>query len=233
MSAAPIPSNHRRRALVVEADPDTRSLYRAVLEHDGCEVVEATDGRDALTSALVRPPSVVVSELRLPLIDGVSLCEILRRDHATAAVPIVIVTSDSRSTEIDRAHDAGADLVLVKPTPPDVLLEHIQRLTDRTGAAAQKTPSTPLRPPAGRERPKVKAHERFVTTAPPISPAALLCPQCDQPLQYRCSHVGGVSERHPEQWDYFLCVECGGFQYRQRTRKLRHLTAAESRWIAG
>jgi hypothetical protein len=40
-------------------------------------------------------------------------------------------------------------------------------------------------------------------------------------LQYDCSHVGGVSARHPEQWDYFLCAKHGAFQYRHRTRKLR------------
>jgi hypothetical protein len=40
---------------------------------------------------------------------------------------------------------------------------------------------------------------------------------------YEHSHVGGVSQRHPEQWDYYRCSACGRFQYRQRTRKLRRV----------
>jgi len=63
------------------------------------------------------------------------------------------------------------------------------------------------------------------TTTPPNSPPDLRCPLCDQTLQYRTSHVGGVSERHREQWDYFECPNgCGDFQYRQRTRKLRNVS---------
>jgi hypothetical protein len=67
-----------------------------------------------------------------------------------------------------------------------------------------------------------KAHHRGDTIAPPIPPPTLLCPSCDRPLTYRRSHVGGVSSRHSEQWDYYDCVSrCGTFQYRARTRKLR------------
>ena len=71
----------------------------------------------------------------------------------------------------------------------------------------------------------VRAHARFETTAPPLTPPELRCPMCDRPLTYTRSHVGGVSDRHPEQWDYFTCSSsCGTFQYRHRTRKLRHVT---------
>ena len=66
-----------------------------------------------------------------------------------------------------------------------------------------------------------KAHQRFTTTAPPAEPPALTCPTCDRPLTYEQSHIGGVSDRHPEQWDDFTCSTCGTFQYRHRTRKLR------------
>src|SRR5947209_3732947 len=67
-----------------------------------------------------------------------------------------------------------------------------------------------------------RAHLRHDTTTPPIQPPILVCPLCDQPLLYKRSHVGGVSARHPEQWDYFECASgCGSFQYRERTRKLR------------
>jgi hypothetical protein len=69
-----------------------------------------------------------------------------------------------------------------------------------------------------------RTHHRHDTTAPPLTPPVLVCPSCDQPLMYQRSHVGGVSARHQEQWDYYECVAgCGSFQYRQRTRRLRRV----------
>jgi hypothetical protein len=68
-------------------------------------------------------------------------------------------------------------------------------------------------------------HERHDTTAPPVTPPALICPQCDQLLAYQRSHIGGVSARHADQWDYYECpAGCGVFQYRERTRKLRRVS---------
>src|SRR6202158_3045068 len=83
---APTPS-----ILVVDANDDTRELYRQSFQLCGCHVVEAADGRDALTKALVSPPSLVVTEISLPFLDGYALCEILRRDRATADIPILVV----------------------------------------------------------------------------------------------------------------------------------------------
>jgi len=114
------------RVLVVDADADMRALYRDALSAVGCEVVEASDGREALSNALVEPPTLVITEVRLPLMDGYALCEILRRDLATRAVPILIVTAEARSTELSRIRRAGANAVLVKPTPPDVLLGEVR-----------------------------------------------------------------------------------------------------------
>jgi hypothetical protein len=69
-----------------------------------------------------------------------------------------------------------------------------------------------------------KSYQRFATTTPPLSMPTLKCPLCGRPLNYEQSQVGGVSERHSEQWDEFTCSECGTFEYRHRTRKLRHVS---------
>src|SRR5205085_4103995 len=106
--------------------------YRQSFSLEGCDVVEAADGRDALTKALVEPPTLVVTEIRLPFVDGYALCEILRRDRATADVPILVITSDARTLAIDRARTAGADAVLVKPTTPEQMLIEMRRLVADT-----------------------------------------------------------------------------------------------------
>ena len=69
------------RVLIADADTDTRALYREVMR--GCHVVEAEDGRDALVKALSYPPALVITETRLPIVDGFALCDVLRRDSQT------------------------------------------------------------------------------------------------------------------------------------------------------
>lgn len=226
--------------LIVDRDPDTRHLYAEYLRESACEIEEAEDGREALAKAIMRPPDVIVTETRLPGIDGYSLCRLLREDATTHHVTIVVVTGDAFAADTNRAMAAGADVVLVKPCLPEKLVATIRRLLTRADAprggmdAAHKRSDTPrdrANEFSGEGRAGSRArlmlsrsHRRHDTTEPPVSPPRLVCPMCDQPLQYVMSHIGGVSERHQEQWDDFECpAACGTFQYRHRTRKLRRV----------
>ena len=232
-AADAIPASALLRVLVADPDPDARTLYQTALHLAGCEVIAVSDGRDALTKALVEPPSLILSELRLPLVDGYALCEILRRDIATRSVPILIVTAEDRATARDRIRKAGADEVLVKPAPPDAILSAMRNLLTRSGkwrstsgptnTTSPSNASTDALEHSDKHRNLAKSHQRFKTTAPPTLPPTLTCPSCDELLKYDHSHVGGVSDVHSEQWDYYICSTCGTFQYRQRTRKIRRV----------
>src|SRR4051812_25374355 len=116
------------RVLIVDPDDDTRALYLVALRLAGFDVAEAADGRTALTQALVQPPSLLVTELGLPLVNGFALCEILRRDTATRAVPILVITGEGRPGELNRVRGAGANTVLVKPVPPDTIVDEARHL---------------------------------------------------------------------------------------------------------
>jgi CheY-like chemotaxis protein len=225
-----------RRVLVADADAETRTLYRMALPFAGCDVTEAADGRDALTKALAEPPTLIITELRLPFIDGFALCEILRRDAATHALPILVVTAETCPAELNRIRNAGATAVLVKPTQPDAIVSEVRKLmtngfNGHSGrgtsapihAVVAPNPSAPVAGSDAHSSALSKSHARFRTTTPPMAPPTLTCPSCDQLLKYEHSHVGGVSERFSEQWDYYSCSTCGPFQYRQRTRKLRRV----------
>jgi len=218
----------KERILLVDPDDDSRTMYREWFQQSGCEVVEAIDGREALTEALVRPPALVISEIRLPFIDGHALCEILRRDHATARIPILMVTADGRSADLTRTRAAGASAVLVKPATPEQLLAEARRLlavTAQLPAAEAETPSASEAAPLQRSQRRMsKSLPRMSTTTPPLTPPRAVCPSCDRLLTYRRSHIGGVNERQPEQWDWYVCPgQCGTFEYRHRTRSLRRL----------
>lgn len=224
-------------ALLVDHDPDTRKMYAEYLKLSSCQTDEAEDGREALAKALTRHPDVIVTEMRLPGMSGLDLCALLRRDDSTRAIPIVVVTADPFEENIRRLKDAGADVVLVKPCLPETLVSEISRvlevsaeLRERGGALREKFVRQAAYSDVLIERTKEqqrrmmlsRAHNRRTTTDPPAGPPALVCPRCDLQLLYQHSHIGGVSERHAEQWDYFECSSgCGTFQYRHRTRKLR------------
>lgn len=223
MRAMPAGFNHVARVLVVDPDGDTRSLYRESLRQVGCEIVEATNGREALVEALVHPPAVVVAEARLPFVDGYALCDILRRDRVTRAARILVVTAEARAGEFESLRAAGADAVLVKPVTPDALLNQLHRLLDRQPESS-RPPEGPSPLSEQRRTSQAKAHLRGQTTTPPAPPPQLTCPSCDRPLTYKHSYVGGVSRRYAEQWDIYRCpASCGTFEYRQRTRKLRRV----------
>jgi two-component system chemotaxis response regulator CheY len=232
------PAAALRRVLVADADAATRTRYRLALPLAGCEVIEAGDGREALTKALTELPTLIITELRLPLIDGVALCKILRRDAVTHAVPILVVTAETRPAQLNRIRNAGATAVLVKPTRRDAIVSEVRKLTTNgahghsgRGTDAQLNavvePNTSGVADSEAHRSVLsKSHARFRTTTPPVPPLTLTCPSCDQLLNYDHSHVGGVNARFSEQWDYYSCSRCGAFQYRHRTRKLRHC-----RWL--
>jgi len=226
--------------LIADPDEDNRALYHEVLRAAGYAVTEASDGRAALTEALTRPPALLLMEIRLPLVDGYGLCEVLRRDPETRSIPILAVTAEARERELRRIRDAGANAVLVKPAVPDVVLREVERWlshahdarqslpesTAETAATQRESASAVTGAESRRRTALVKAHTRFVTTQPPLTPPALMCPSCDRALSYEESYVGGVSQRHAEQWDYYRCSACGTFQYRQRTRKVRRVDEA-------
>jgi CheY-like chemotaxis protein len=186
--------------LVVDPDADSRAFYRELLALEGLTVVEAVDGRDAMTQALMNPPALVMTELVMPLVDGYSLCQVLRADPATRHVPIVMITADEREAGLSLARRAGADGVLVKPASVDHILAEVRRLLVSSPPPASRANGEPAR-----------------------SPASVRCPTCDRALVHERTHLGGVRASR-EQWDDYVCDRCGDhYQYRHRTRRLSRL----------
>jgi len=96
------------RILVVDDEPDQRFLLRRVFEKAGHVVVDAGDGAAALTAVAESPPDLVVTDIMMPVMDGVELIRRLRSDPVTAGIPILSVSGDSHLA-------GGADAVLPKP----------------------------------------------------------------------------------------------------------------------
>ena len=221
-------SVHAFQLLLIEPHDDTRVLYAEYLTREGYEVQATDDGREGLARALGGRFEAIISETRLPGIDGYQLCQLLRSDRATRRTPVIFVTDDTRDLQ-ESERLADADVVLLKPCSPETILMELRRIAGQESAVRDGQPSSDPPPVEGPARRAIlsRSHQRGTTTTPPSPPPALHCPVCDKRLVYERSFLGGVNARHAEQWDYFVCPDnCGTFEYRQRTRKLRRSSAA-------
>jgi len=120
-----------KRALVVEDDPDIVELIVHYLRAEAFEVEAVGDGKIALERLRGAPFHLLILDLQLPGMDGLSLCSELRRDRRTRSLPVIILTA--RGDESDRVVglEVGADDYVVKPFSPKELVARVRALLRR------------------------------------------------------------------------------------------------------
>ena len=101
--------------LIAEDDGALRVLYAKHLSVCGFDVIEATNGADAIESTSVRQPDVVVMDLSLPVVDGWEATRRLKADARTAHIPVVALTAYAMKDDEARLLGAGFDGYLAKP----------------------------------------------------------------------------------------------------------------------
>jgi two-component system chemotaxis response regulator CheY len=117
------------RALVVDDSRAMRLILARVLRERGCEVVEAGDGQEALVALSAGElPDVALVDWNMPVLNGLELVEAVRRDPAYQGMRIVMVTTESESSQVVRALEAGADEYLFKPFTPDAVVDKLAML---------------------------------------------------------------------------------------------------------
>jgi DNA-binding response OmpR family regulator len=103
------------RILVVDDEAAIRDMLRDMLVADGYTVITAGDGREALPLTLTEKPDLILSDIRMPKLDGLTLCKALRTNPETHSIPIIMLTSFNTSEHLEAAMAAGADDFLPKP----------------------------------------------------------------------------------------------------------------------
>jgi CheY-like chemotaxis protein len=114
---------HGRRVIVADDDPAIRWFFTDLLRARGCDVEEVGDGEAALDQARRTVPDLVVSDIRMPRMDGVNLCRALRADPVLADVPVVLLSW--KEDWLGQAEGAGAEAsayLAKRSTPEEVLL---------------------------------------------------------------------------------------------------------------
>ena len=126
------------RILVVDDEPDAIELIRFNLKASGYEVLTAEDGEEALAKARKFSPDMILLDVMLPEIDGLEVCKILRRDPATAPLPIIMLTA--KASEIDRVLglEFGADDYVTKPFSPRELMLRVRNLLKRKESSKEE-----------------------------------------------------------------------------------------------
>ncbi len=123
-----------RSILIVDDEPMTRNLLRLMLKGSGFEIDEAEDGMTALEKVQAHKPDVMLLDVMMPGVDGLTVCKRLRADAETADLPIVILSAKTTQSAIQAGLDAGANLYLTKPVRIKNLLESIQSVVGKPSA---------------------------------------------------------------------------------------------------
>ena len=122
--------SRRLRVLVVDDYPDAREMYREYLGTMGFDVVEASNGVEAIERAVDSSPDVILMDLALPVLDGLQATRQLKADSRTAAIPVVALSGYEPPAGGPPGHYAS---FLLKPCLPEDVVKAIRRALETPG----------------------------------------------------------------------------------------------------
>jgi len=117
-----------KRAMTVDDSKTMRDMVAFTLKGAGFEVAQAADGKQALVQLATTQVDIIITDLNMPVMDGVTLIRALRADPKWRAVPILMLTTESDVTKKAEGRNAGATGWLVKPFNPEKLIEVVNRV---------------------------------------------------------------------------------------------------------
>ncbi|MGH6963351.1 MAG: response regulator [Phenylobacterium sp.] len=122
----------KTRVLVVDDASLVRMYYRDALERAGYAVDEALNGLEALEKLLEAPADLLIVDVNMPQMDGLTFLKILRRqDLPVSGTPALVTTTEAGPQDRAAAQTAGANFYLVKPVSPETLVAYADMLSGR------------------------------------------------------------------------------------------------------
>ncbi len=123
------PSDTKPLILVVEDNDDIRD-YTADALSDEYNVITAVNGKEGVDKAMAQIPDVIVSDIMMPVMDGIDVCRILKANVATSHIPIILLTAKTSITDKEVGYESGADSYLTKPFSATLLKNRIKNILD-------------------------------------------------------------------------------------------------------
>lgn len=117
-----------KNILIVDDSESIRELVGLTLESSGYQVQKGVDGQDALKYFDGRELDLVITDLNMPIMDGIELIRQIRKNPAYATLPILMLTTESQAAKKDEAKAAGATGWIVKPFVQDKLLQVVKKV---------------------------------------------------------------------------------------------------------
>ena len=115
--------------LVVEDNDEVRSFIIRSLKHK-YQLIEATNGQEGIEKALEHVPDIVLSDIRMPLKNGIELCNTLKTDERTSHIPIILLTADTGEENEFKGLESGADDFITKPFKLRILEKRLDNLVE-------------------------------------------------------------------------------------------------------
>ncbi|WP_082735988.1 response regulator [Syntrophomonas wolfei] len=122
----------KKRIIVVDDSEMIRNFHCYILKTAGFQVMSAVDGADALEKiySSEEPIDMVVTDINMPNMDGYTFIERLREDEQYEEIPIIIISTEDELKDMERGYEAGANIYIVKPTEPEVMVENVRMLME-------------------------------------------------------------------------------------------------------
>jgi len=132
------------KILIVEDDPGALRLVQYTLEHEGYQVLTATNGLVGLKKAQSEEPDLIILDVMLPGMDGFEICHRLRDEPQTAGLPILMLSAKAQEADKTTGIKVGADDYLPKPADPAEIILRVGRLLAQKAAAGSKEMAQPI-----------------------------------------------------------------------------------------
>ena len=118
--------NSKKTILIVDDSEFVRSYHSYILEEADFQVITAVDGSDGLEKLYTNSCDLVLSDINMSNMDGYEFIRRIRADKKYSALPIIIVSTESEAKDKMKGFEAGANLYIVKPSSPEMMVENIR-----------------------------------------------------------------------------------------------------------
>ena len=124
------------RVLIVDDEPEIRETLRERLEFNDMAVITATDGQKGLAAAIADKPDVIITDIAMPVMDGIEMIRAFRAAENDRHIPIIVITGSGRREDFAAARELYVDECLQKPFEMSELLGKIENLLELSTANA-------------------------------------------------------------------------------------------------
>ncbi|HJW83590.1 MAG TPA: response regulator [Anaerolineae bacterium] len=125
------------KILIAEDERDIRELVKYSLTFAGFEVVEASNGIEAVDRTVAEKPDLILMDVRMPKMTGYEACKQLKAIDEVKDIPVIFLSAKGQESEIQQGMDVGAVEYILKPFAPDYLTDRVNEVLKRGGEQQQ------------------------------------------------------------------------------------------------